>query len=277
MSALEVDGARLYYETRGDGPPMLLIPGANGDANVFESLADRLSADYLVTTYDRRGFSRSRLDGPQDYARRLCTDAADARHLIEHVAGVQKATVFGTSSGAVVALRLLLDHADVIEAAVLFEPAAMCLHPRGRQWIEFFGDVYDVYRRAGTDPALKLFRERTFPAVDHAVMQRSRNANSPHGTANAIYWFERELREYTSAPVNAEALRPWADRILPAVGRECRGYPNYEVSRRLGSLLDRDVVELPGGHVGFVTNCEAFADSLLARLHQAAAERRGTP
>lgn len=277
MSVLEVAGAQLYYETRGDGPPMLLIPGANGEAGVFESLADRLSAEYLVTTYDRRGFSRSRLDGPQDYARRLSTDAADARRLIQHVAGGRKATVFGTSSGAVVALRLLLDHADVIDTAVLFEPAAMCLHPQGRQWTQFFRDVYDVYRRTGTDPALKLFRERTFPAVDHAVMQRARNSGSPHAAANAIYWFERELREYTSAPVNAEALRPWADRIVPAVGRECRGYPNYEVSRRLGRLLDRDVVEMPGGHVGFVTDCEAFADTLLARLHQEAAARHGTP
>ncbi|OBH68212.1 hypothetical protein A5684_01350 [Mycobacterium intracellulare] len=276
MSVLEVDGAQLYYETRGDGPPMLLIPGANGDASVFDSLAGRLSANYLVTTYDRRGFSRSRLDGPQDYSRRLVTDAADARRLIESVAGGGRATVFGTSSGAVVALRLLLDHADVIDAAVLFEPAAMCLHPQSRQWIEFFGDVYDVYRRAGTDPALKLFRERTFPAVDHAVMQRSRKSNSPHGTANAIYWFERELREYTSTPVDAEALRPCADRIIPAVGRECRGYPNYEVSHRLGRVLDRDVIEMPGGHVGFVTHCDAFADTLLARLRLDGSQRRTT-
>lgn len=276
MSVLEVEGAQLYYETRGDGPPMLLIPGANGDAGVFESLADRLSAHYRVATYDRRGFSRSRLDGAQDYSRRLSTDAADARRLIEHVAGGGAATVFGTSSGAVVALRLLLDHADVIDTAVLFEPAAMCLHPQGRQWIEFFGEVYDVYRRAGTDPALKLFRERTFPAVDHAVMQRSRNPNSPHAVANAVYWFERELREYTSVSVHAEALRPWADRIVPAAGRECRGYPNYEVSRRLGRLLDRDVAEMPGGHVGFVTDCDGFADALLTRLQQESSARRET-
>lgn len=276
MSVLEVDGAQLYYETCGDGPPMLLIPGANGDASVFGPLAGRLSADYLVTTYDRRGFSRSRLDGPQDYSRRLFTDAADARRLIERVAGGKRATVFGTSSGAVVALRLLLDHADVIDAAVLFEPAAMRLHPQSRQWIGFFSDVYDIYRRAGTDPALKLFRERTFPAVDHAVMQRSRNSNSPHGTANAIYWFERELREYTSAPVDAEALRPCADRIIPAVGRECRDYPNYQVSLRLGRLLNRDVMEMPGGHVGFVTHCEAFADTLLTRLRHYSSQRRTT-
>jgi pimeloyl-ACP methyl ester carboxylesterase len=268
MSTLNVSGAELYYETRGAGPVMLLIPGANGDTTVFESLAERLSAHYLVVSYDRRGFSRSRLDGPQDYARRLETDAADARRLIEHVSGGKAATVFGTSSGAVVALRLLLDRPDVIGTVVLFEPCAMRLQPDGQRWIDLFRDVYDLYRRRGTDPALATFRETAFPPVDHAVMQRARSSGAPHVMANAIYWFERELRQYTSVDLDAAALQPWAHRIIPAVGRECRGYPNFAVSRQLGLILERDLLELPGGHVGFVTHCDAFADALLARLHQ---------
>jgi acetyltransferase/esterase len=276
MSTLNVPGAQLYYETRGAGPLMLLIPGANGDATVFGSLAEKLSAQYVVATYDRRGFTRSQLDGPQDYAHRLETDAADARYVIEHVGHGKTATVFGTSSGAVVALRLLLDHPDIIDTVVLFEPAAMRLYPQGQQWIDFFDDVYRLYRRAGTDPALAMFRERTFPPIDHAVMEQSRNSGAPQLMANAIYWFERELREYTSVRVNAAALQPWADRIIPAVGRECRGYPNYAVSQQLGHALERDVLELPGGHVGFITDCAAFADALLARLRHAGSARLTT-
>lgn len=267
MSTLNVPGAQLHYETHGAGPLMLLIPGANGDATVFEQLTEKLSAHYCVATYDRRGFTRSRLDGPQDYSQRLQTDAADARRLIEHVGRGATATVFGTSSGAVVALRLLLDHPDVVDTVVLFEPAAMRLHPQGQQWIDFFKEVYQLYRRSGTDPALTLFRERTFPPVDHAVMQQSRNSGAPHVMANATYWFERELREYTSVRITTAALQPWADRVIPAAGRECRGYPNYAVSQQLGRRLERDVLELPGGHVGFVTDWAAFADTLLARLH----------
>jgi hypothetical protein len=37
-----------------------------------------------TVTYDRRGFSRSELDGPQDSKHRLETDADDARRLLEH-------------------------------------------------------------------------------------------------------------------------------------------------------------------------------------------------
>ena len=59
MSTFDVPGAQLYYETRGSGPLMLMIPGANGDADAFGMVADRLAARHTVVTYDRRGFSRS--------------------------------------------------------------------------------------------------------------------------------------------------------------------------------------------------------------------------
>lgn len=81
MSILAVPGARLYYETRGSGPLLVLVPGANGtngDADGFAGVGKHLAAYYTVITYDRRGFSRSPLDGPQDDDRRLQTDADDA-------------------------------------------------------------------------------------------------------------------------------------------------------------------------------------------------------
>src|SRR5437879_3223234 len=66
-SYLDVPGARLYFETRGSGPLMLLIPGANGDANAFPPFANLLANEFTVVTYDRRGYTRSMLDGAQDY------------------------------------------------------------------------------------------------------------------------------------------------------------------------------------------------------------------
>lgn len=62
-----------------------MIPGASGAADPFHMTAEHLSAQFTVVLYDRRGFSRSVLDGPQDYGRRLATDADDVRRLIEHL------------------------------------------------------------------------------------------------------------------------------------------------------------------------------------------------
>jgi pimeloyl-ACP methyl ester carboxylesterase len=72
VSSLDVPGARLYYETYGKGPLMLLIPGASG--TVSGAAVDHLGAHFTVLTYDRRGFSRSRLDGPQDYDHTSCAN-----------------------------------------------------------------------------------------------------------------------------------------------------------------------------------------------------------
>jgi pimeloyl-ACP methyl ester carboxylesterase len=110
-------------------------------------VADPLAARYTVVRYDRRGFSRSHLDGPQDYDRRLDTDADDVRSLIEHLAG-EPATVFGVSSGAIVALTVLTRHPSVVRAVAAFEPPAVRLLADGQQWIDLFATVYDLYRPA---------------------------------------------------------------------------------------------------------------------------------
>jgi predicted alpha/beta-fold hydrolase len=104
-SILEVPGARLYYEIHGSGPLMLMVPGATGTADSFRRVTEHLVAHYTVVIYDRRGFSRSQLNGTQDYAYRLETDADDVRRLIEHVSD-KPVTVLGSSSGGVMGKRL---------------------------------------------------------------------------------------------------------------------------------------------------------------------------
>ncbi len=42
MSTLKVPGAQLYYEASGDGPLLILIPGAKGEGEVFRPLAHLL-------------------------------------------------------------------------------------------------------------------------------------------------------------------------------------------------------------------------------------------
>ena len=97
-ATLAVPGARLYYEVRGAGPVLLLIPGGPADGDVFAGLAGLLADRYTVVTYDPRGISRSSFDGPpKDW--RVEVHADDARRLLAE-AGGQPAHVFGSSGGA---------------------------------------------------------------------------------------------------------------------------------------------------------------------------------
>jgi pimeloyl-ACP methyl ester carboxylesterase len=260
MTVLEAPGARLYYETHGHGPLLVMVPGASGVADSFRPVTTHLAADYTVVLYDRRGFSRSRLDGPQDYTHRLQTDADDVRRMIEHV-GDGPATVFGASSGGIVVLELLTRHAEVVRTLVPFEPPVVLQLPDGHKWVDFFHEVYDLYRQAGIGPAMQKFRERAFPETDRRVM-----AQAPKNEPNAIYWFEHELRQYPAVELDIDALAVHAERIVPAVGWEASGYPAHDAALVLGQELGRDVVEFPGGHLGCIAHPAEFAHELVQSL-----------
>jgi pimeloyl-ACP methyl ester carboxylesterase len=265
MSILEVPGARLYYRTSGTGPLVLLIPGASGNADSFLKLSEHVPANYTLVTYDRRGFSRSELDGPQDYRRRLETDADDVRRLVEHLSD-EPATIFGTSSGAIIALEVLARHPAVVRQLFPCEPPAMRLLPAGQEWIDFFRSLYDRQQESGIEPALKEFRERSFAKSDWQVMAGALSAGSPHALANAAYWFEHEVRQYPAALLDLPALEAHAGRVVPLAGRDSVGFPCYEVTLELGKRLGRDVVHVPGGHIGFLTRPAEFAAELFTLI-----------
>ncbi len=129
--------------------------------------------------------------------------------------------------------------------------------PGGQRWVDFFTETYDLYRESGMDTALARFRERTFPLSDQQVM-----AHAPRNAANAAYWFEHELRQYPPVELDLDALKVHADRMVLAAGREGSGYPAHDVVAELGRQLGRNVIELPGGHVGFVAHPAEFAREL---------------
>src|SRR5947209_9055552 len=57
---LQVPGGSLYFEVRGSGPVLLMMPGGPADATTFRRMEERLAADYTVITYDPRGLSQDR-------------------------------------------------------------------------------------------------------------------------------------------------------------------------------------------------------------------------
>lgn len=264
MSVLQVPGARLYYETFGSGPPLLMISGAVGTGDIFRPVAAELAAHAAVTIYDRRGFSRSELDRSPDAANRLGADADDVRRLADEVAG-GPVTILGISSGGVVALEAVTRYPDAVRGAVVFEPPVMRLLPDSGSLLAFLTEVYDTYQSAGPQVALRTFRERMFTDSDRQFLagfhERPTGA-SEQVRANAVHWFEYELRQYPAVEFDAHVLAERADRIIPAAGRESTGYPCLRAAEALAAAIGRPLSDLPGGHLGFVTRPEEFAREL---------------
>ena len=266
MSLLKVPGAQLYYEVIGSGPLVILIPGARGDGEVFRQLARELAERYQVLTYDRRGFSRSQLDGPQNYDRRLETDADDVRRLIEDQTS-KPATAFGNSSGAIVALEVLTRYPEQVQKVVAHEPPAVKLLPDAADWLAFFDGVYDTYQQAGIPKAMHQFASGIAGSVDHQIMERAMRQNANEYTlSNATYWMEHELRQYPRVELDLDALKTFAGRVVLAGGHESRDQLTYQPNKVLATLLDRNIIDFPGGHLGFLASPTEFALILMNAL-----------
>jgi 3-oxoadipate enol-lactonase len=56
---LELDGACLVYEMRGQGYPLILVHGHPFNRSIWDAQVAALSADYQVITFDLRGYGQS--------------------------------------------------------------------------------------------------------------------------------------------------------------------------------------------------------------------------
>jgi len=86
----------LYYEVRGDGPPLLLIPGLGSDVRVFRAVIDGLARRCRVVAFDPRGAGRN---GKPDIPYSIEMMADDAAGLLQAVE-LPSAHVLGFIPGA---------------------------------------------------------------------------------------------------------------------------------------------------------------------------------
>jgi pimeloyl-ACP methyl ester carboxylesterase len=126
--ALHVAGATLFYRVTGSGPTLLILPGGHADADTVKTLCDQLVDNYVVVTYDRRGLSRSKIDGPVG-SLTLETHSDDTHRLLAALTN-EPAFVFGSSISALIGLDLVARHPEQVRILVAHEPPAWELYTK---------------------------------------------------------------------------------------------------------------------------------------------------
>ena len=154
---VKVPGATLYYEVRGSGPVLLMMPGGPADATTFRRIENDLAKRFTVVTYDPRTYSHSVQKEPVEDSQMVQVFADDVHRLLEKVAGDDKSCIFASSGGATIAMDLIAKHAEQIDTVILHEPPSPSLLPNKAEARAGFDDVCDTCEKEGLFPAMQKF------------------------------------------------------------------------------------------------------------------------
>jgi 3-oxoadipate enol-lactonase len=123
MPILRTGEIDLYYERRGEGPPLLFISGTGGDLRNTPNVFDGPFPKHFDTlAYDQRGLGRS---AKPDHTYSMVHYADDAANLLKAI-GWLNALVVGVSFGGMVAQEFAIRHPQLMTRLVL-----CCTSPGG--------------------------------------------------------------------------------------------------------------------------------------------------
>ncbi|TPE43100.1 alpha/beta fold hydrolase [Pontibacter mangrovi] len=104
---VQVNGARLYYETYGQGEPLLLLHGNGQSISAFSRQIEALSKKFSVIAIDTRAHGKSRDDVTQELTYDLF--ALDMKQLLDSL-HLKEVNILGWSDGGNTALIMALHY-----------------------------------------------------------------------------------------------------------------------------------------------------------------------
>jgi pimeloyl-ACP methyl ester carboxylesterase len=115
MPKATANGIEIYYETHGQGQPLVLISGIGYSSWQWHRMVPLLAGNFQVITFDNRGVGQTdKPEGP--YTAHML--AADTVGLLDAL-GIEKAIVMGHSMGGFIAQALALEFPHKVEKLVL--------------------------------------------------------------------------------------------------------------------------------------------------------------
>jgi pimeloyl-ACP methyl ester carboxylesterase len=262
VRSVTVPGARLHYEVRGGGGPLLLVTGSPMASADFAPLADALAGDHTVVTYDPRGHANSTIDDPDEDS--TPESRADDIVAILNDLGAESADVFGSSGGAVTGLVLVVRHPGRVRTLIAHEPPLLELLPDAAQQRADTEDIIDTYRTDGMQVA--WFKFMVNAGFDMSNPEGAEMPTPPEPSEDerreAARFFNHELRPTTRYLPDIDALKTSSSRVVIGIGADSGRLLTYRTSVALCDLLGSTPVEFPGDHGGFLGAPDAFADTL---------------
>jgi 3-oxoadipate enol-lactonase len=137
MAFVENQGARIYWDEQGHGPPVLLIMGLGYSSHMWHRIRGVLGKHYRTIAQDNRGVGRSDLP-PGPYS--IALMASDAAAVLD-AAGIESAHLFGVSMGGMIAQEFALQYPKRVRSLILGctaagGPTAVRAEPKANQMLK---------------------------------------------------------------------------------------------------------------------------------------------
>jgi pimeloyl-ACP methyl ester carboxylesterase len=266
---LVVGGVELHYIEQGQGEPLILLHGGQGDYRSWQPHMDALSPHYRVISYSRRYHYPNENPIRADYSALI--DADDLAALINELE-LGAVHLVGTSIGAFTALALALKQPNMVRTLVLAEPPILA-------WAADSRDGAAIYR-----DFMARTHEQAAPAFvagnDEAAVQVFIDAFDGSGTFASLPEQRRlaimqNVNYFKAITLSSD---PYPDLPKGSVGRlnkpvlVVRGEHTHEVGRfvsdELVRVLEREryVVIPNAGHGSPRENPEAFIAAVVEFL-----------
>ena len=270
---LDVPGATLYYEVRGTGPVLLMMPGGPADATTFRQVENDLATRFTVVTYDPRTYSRSVLKEPVADSQMVQVFADDVHRLLKKVAGGKKSCIFASSGGATIALELIARHPEQLDIVVCHEPPSPSLVDNKAETLAAMEDVCDTCERDGLFPAMQKFlvlvgvHAQSPQQPDHEPTAKEKEQQALM-MGNMNYFFGRYIRNIARYEPDLDAVAKAQCRVIGAVGEDSDAATQLACAGgyRLAQIVGGEAAVFPGDHGGFDGKPREFAAKLLEVL-----------
>jgi pimeloyl-ACP methyl ester carboxylesterase len=205
------DGTDIAFDQSGTGPAVILVASALADRSDTVKLAALLAPHFTVINYDRRGRGASRDMAPYAVER----EVEDIEALVDGVGG--PAYVFGSSSGAVLALDAANRLNSKIKKLALYEPPFIIDDSRPPMPNDFTGQVTDLVSADRRSAAVKLFFSKAMgiPAIGVLMMRIMPGWSKAKAMAHTLA-YDLMIMEGTQAGKPLPTQR-WASVSSPAL------------------------------------------------------------
>ncbi|HCN47665.1 MAG TPA: hypothetical protein DIT10_00960 [Chryseobacterium sp.] len=153
-SSLKLKDTDLYYETYGEGEPLVLLHGNSGSIKDYYQQIPVLSKQYKVIVIDTRGQGKSIDTSKKDFTYKLFAD--DVKALADHLK-LEKINIVGWSDGGNTGLEFALKYPDRLNKLVTIGANAF---PEGvqHQLIERFTSQMTQLNQMGAADAMNEHR-----------------------------------------------------------------------------------------------------------------------